>query len=188
MLPETGKISMKDVNVELKRIENNKINLNEEDVRKLADKPSGTIGMKDLRGKSSEVLIHKRIKFSESSKHYYPDYKWNTEHILSMPQQSFKNGYLILTDAGCGYHIYSTWAELYKNNGELIKNIEMDEYADPNENLQVGERIFVGDSSDNSMFPLTIKCGGTLEDMDEYGGYYPVTYSISFDLEADFIE
>lgn len=188
MLPETGKISMKDVNVELKRIENNKINLNEEEVRKLADKPNGTIGMKDLRGKSSEVLIHKRIKFSKSSKHYNPDYyKWNTNHVLPMPQQSFKNGYLILTDSGCGYHLDSTWAELHKNDGEIIANIEMG-YDTSLGNLQVGEKVFVGNSSDNSMFPLTIKCGGTLEDMDEYGGYYPVTYSISFDLEADFIE
>ncbi len=61
MLPEIGKISMKDVNIELKRIENSKINLNEEEVRKLADKPIGTIGMEDLRGKSNLVLVHEKI-------------------------------------------------------------------------------------------------------------------------------
>lgn len=35
MLPETGKISMKDINVELERTENSKVNLNEKSIRNL---------------------------------------------------------------------------------------------------------------------------------------------------------
>lgn len=51
MLPETGKISMKDVNVELERIENSKINLNEEKIRKMSNILFGKISLGNLHNK-----------------------------------------------------------------------------------------------------------------------------------------
>lgn len=51
MLPETGKISMKDVNVELERTENSKINLNEEKIRKMSNALAGKISLNNLHNK-----------------------------------------------------------------------------------------------------------------------------------------
>lgn len=49
----TGTISLSQVNVELGRSATQSINLNEADVRGLAEKSSGAISMDDLRGKST---------------------------------------------------------------------------------------------------------------------------------------
>lgn len=49
----TGTITMNDVNIELGRASGALISLNDTDVRTLAGKPSGTISMNDLRGKSN---------------------------------------------------------------------------------------------------------------------------------------
>lgn len=49
----TGTITMNDVNIELGRSSGGQISLNDSDVRQLADRPSGTISMDDLRGKSA---------------------------------------------------------------------------------------------------------------------------------------
>lgn len=57
MLPETGSISISQVNVELKKGETTVITLNDTDVRKLAGKPSGVISMNDLRGKSNTEYV-----------------------------------------------------------------------------------------------------------------------------------
>lgn len=57
MLPETGSISMSQVNVELKKNETAVITLNDTDVRKLAGKPSGVISMNDLRGKKNSEYV-----------------------------------------------------------------------------------------------------------------------------------
>lgn len=66
MLPETGSISMSQVNVELKKGETTVITLNDTDVRKLAGKPSGTISMGDLRGKkASEYVENYQIYHNE---------------------------------------------------------------------------------------------------------------------------
>ena len=65
MLPETGSISMSQVNVELKKSETAVITLNDADVRKLAGKPSGTISMNDLRGKSNTEKVNNYQVFSQ---------------------------------------------------------------------------------------------------------------------------
>lgn len=49
----TGTISMSQVNTELGRPSTQSINLNDSAVRTLAGRPSGTISMNDLRGKSN---------------------------------------------------------------------------------------------------------------------------------------
>ncbi len=49
----TGTITMNDVNIELGRSSGGTISLNDSDVRNLAGRPSGTISMDDLRGKSA---------------------------------------------------------------------------------------------------------------------------------------
>ena len=68
MLPETGSISMSQVNVELKKSETAVITLNDTDVRKLAGKPSGVISMNDLRGKkASEHVENYQIYSNEWS-------------------------------------------------------------------------------------------------------------------------
>ena len=52
MFPSSGKITMRQVNTELRRPATNTISLNDTEVRTLAGKPTGTISMSDLRGKS----------------------------------------------------------------------------------------------------------------------------------------
>lgn len=52
-LPTTGPISLSDVNVELSRSATAPISLGESDVRNLAERASGFVGLSDLRGKSS---------------------------------------------------------------------------------------------------------------------------------------
>lgn len=64
MLPETGSISMSQVNVELKKGETTVITLNDTDVRKLAGKPSGIISMEDLRGKKASEYVENYKLFS----------------------------------------------------------------------------------------------------------------------------
>ena len=65
MLPETGSISMSQVNVELKKSETAVITLNDADVRKLAGKPSGTISMNDLRGKKNTENVSEYVLLNE---------------------------------------------------------------------------------------------------------------------------
>lgn len=66
MLPETGSISMSQVNVELKKGETTVITLNDTDVRKLAGKPSGIISMGDLRGKKASEYVENYQIYSNS--------------------------------------------------------------------------------------------------------------------------
>lgn len=63
-LPSTGSISMEQVRTELKRT--GTISLNDTDVRKLAGKASGTIGMSDLRGKKNTESVTNYSVFSGS--------------------------------------------------------------------------------------------------------------------------
>ena len=88
MLPETGSISMSQVNIELKKNETAVITLNDTDVRKLAGKPSGVISMNDLRGKSNteyveNYLLHSGSYSSDimSSKTY--NFKINIPHKIT---------------------------------------------------------------------------------------------------------
>ncbi|MDK9739278.1 hypothetical protein KI655_18445 [Vibrio sp. D404a] len=55
-LPDSGALSMSQVNVELGHTSNRPISLGQADVRALAGKPSGPISFADLRGKSSSLL------------------------------------------------------------------------------------------------------------------------------------
>lgn len=66
MLPETGSISMSQVNVELKKSETAVITLNDTDVRKLAGKPSGVISMNDLRGKKASEYVENYHLYSNT--------------------------------------------------------------------------------------------------------------------------
>lgn len=66
MLPETGSISMSQVNVELKKGETTVITLNDANVRKLAGKPSGVISMNDLRGKKASEYVESYQIYSNS--------------------------------------------------------------------------------------------------------------------------
>lgn len=95
MLPETGSISMSQVNVELKKNETAVITLNDTDVRKLAGKPSGIISMEDLRGKkASETVKNKKI-YSNSfeGRNQTFRFKFNFPHKVI-------NGYITVTAYG----------------------------------------------------------------------------------------
>lgn len=56
-LPTTGPISLGQVNTELKRPATQTISLNDGQVRQLAGRPSGTISMSDLHGKSAAIWV-----------------------------------------------------------------------------------------------------------------------------------
>lgn len=60
----TGTITMNDVNIELGRSSGGTISLNDSDVRQLAGRPSGTISMNDLRGKSAGPRGYWYVLFS----------------------------------------------------------------------------------------------------------------------------
>lgn len=95
MLPETGSISMSQVNIELKKSETSVITLNDTDVRKLAGKPSGVISMSDLRGKKNSEYVENYQIFSGS---YESNQKSAKEHsfTIQIPKNIIK-GKLILT-------------------------------------------------------------------------------------------
>lgn len=70
MLPKNGTISMDDIRKELNK--SGSINLNDSDVRKLANKPSGSISLKDFYGKSNiEIILDKHISYTKEQDDYY---------------------------------------------------------------------------------------------------------------------
>lgn len=70
MIKNSGPISMDDIRKELNK--SGTINLNDSDVRKLANKPSGSISLKDFYGKSNiEVILDRYISYSRDSDDYY---------------------------------------------------------------------------------------------------------------------
>ena len=70
MIKNSGSISMDDIRKELNK--SGTISLNDSDVRKLANKPSGPISLKDFYGKSNiEVILDKYISYSRDSDDYY---------------------------------------------------------------------------------------------------------------------
>lgn len=70
MLPKNGTISMDDIRKELNK--SGSINLNDSDVRKLANKPSGSISLKDFYGKSNiEVILDRYISCLRDQDDYY---------------------------------------------------------------------------------------------------------------------
>lgn len=70
MLPKNGTISMNDIRKELNK--SGSINLNDSDVRKLANKPSGPISLKDFYGKSNiEVILDRYISYLRDQDDYY---------------------------------------------------------------------------------------------------------------------
>jgi len=68
----TGKISMSQVNTELNKSASAPIGLNDVNVRKLAERPSGTISMSNLQGKTNAILYDKGLVYLKMT-----DYKWS---------------------------------------------------------------------------------------------------------------
>jgi hypothetical protein len=65
---------MDDIRKELNK--SGSINLNDNDVRKLANKPNGAISLKDFYGKSNiEIILDKYISYSRDSDDYYIFYE-----------------------------------------------------------------------------------------------------------------
>lgn len=84
----SGQISMSDVNVELGRNHNSSIDLNNGEVRNLAAKPSGTISLADLRGKSNgtnniwfngQITLHKV---------FFEEWDWDTDILYRYSNHS----------------------------------------------------------------------------------------------------
>lgn len=70
MIKNSGPISMNDIRKELNK--SGSINLNDSDVRKLANKPSGPISLKDFYGKSNiEVILDRYISYLRDQDDYY---------------------------------------------------------------------------------------------------------------------
>lgn len=70
MLPKNGNISMDDIRKELNK--NSPISLNDSDVRKLANKPSGSISLKDFYGKTNiEIILDEYISYVRDQDDYY---------------------------------------------------------------------------------------------------------------------
>lgn len=94
MLPETGSISMSQVNVELKKTETSRISLNDSDVRKLADRESGTIAMSDLRGKKASESVENYVLFNGSFKSNKDSPK-NFSFDLNIPKNIIKGNFIV---------------------------------------------------------------------------------------------
>ena len=74
MIKNSGSISMDDIRKELSK--SGTISLNDSDVRKIANKPSGSISLKDFYGKSNiEVILDRYISYSRDSDDYYIFYE-----------------------------------------------------------------------------------------------------------------
>lgn len=70
MIKNSGPISMDDIRKELNK--SGTINLNDSDVRKLANKPSGPISLKDFYGKSNtEIILDRYISYIRVQDDYY---------------------------------------------------------------------------------------------------------------------
>ena len=70
MIKDSGSISMDDIRKELSK--SGTISLNDSDVRKLANKPSGPISLKDFYGKSNiEVILDRYISYLRDQDDYY---------------------------------------------------------------------------------------------------------------------
>lgn len=70
MIKDSGSISMDDIRKELSK--SGSISLNDSDVRKLANKPSGPISLKDFYGKSNiEVILDRYISYLRDQDDYY---------------------------------------------------------------------------------------------------------------------
>lgn len=78
-LPETGSLSLSNVNEELLRVYNYYIHLNEEPVRSFFAKPTGTIKMSDGYGKSAafEVETTEPVLLNLNVKDYCMSHGWN---------------------------------------------------------------------------------------------------------------
>lgn len=160
MLPETGKISMKDVNVELKKSETSKISLNDIDVRNLAKINSGKISLNDLHGKSS--YVHKTIEILNVN---YSDFgvDISTYYPLVFPNKNFINGVVKVKELkNLGERWFST-CELVDKNYKLISDFE-NEY---NSHDDVVQR-FIYKISDNKNNPLV----GSMLSVDQTGSEY----------------
>lgn len=122
MLPETGSISMSQVNVELKKSETAVITLNDTDVRKLAGKPSGVISMNDLRGKkNSEYVENYQIYHNEWSGR-----RQTGSFSFSFPHKVI-SGYIIVELHRKAYHQYTGHVIIngVKIDDSNIKNINV---------------------------------------------------------------
>lgn len=70
MIKNSGPISVDDIRKELNK--SGTISLNDSDVRKLANKPSGSISLKDFYGKSNiEVILDRYISYLRDQDDYY---------------------------------------------------------------------------------------------------------------------
>lgn len=70
MIKNSGPISMNDIRKELNK--SGSINLNDSDVRKLANKPSGSISLKDFYGKTNiEIILDRYISYLRDQDDYY---------------------------------------------------------------------------------------------------------------------
>lgn len=107
MATPTTPITLNDVNVELGHAGTTAINMNQADVRDLAEKPSGIITMNDLRNKSALGNLYEEIANLTSFRWFNIDnpdvsgYKWYDEdgsgeylqHSISVPASGSVMGY-----------------------------------------------------------------------------------------------
>jgi len=96
-LPSSGSLSMSQVNTELGRPSRQGISLNDGQVRSLAQRPSGTISMSNLRGRSLENRIN-----------LYYSYLWFGEEGYTLSRTYQDPGWSIN-----GYSVFGIFTEGY---------------------------------------------------------------------------
>lgn len=129
MLPETGKISMKDVAIELNK-QNSPISLSDEDVKELTDKQiNKTISFSDLKGKSNWIYqgiytCGKEMIDGGYYQGYYPNLITGTIHTnlgsLS-PETTMITKFYVDKDKDGYYDIYMHNNIINNNNMILLK-------------------------------------------------------------------
>lgn len=106
MIKNSGPISVDDIRKELNK--SGTINLNDSDVRKLANKPSGPISLKDFYGKSNtEIILDRYISYSRDSDDYYIFY----EEDVSGYNVIDKYGFSVLAVNHIRFHIQMDFDE-----------------------------------------------------------------------------
>lgn len=152
-LPSTGSISMSQVNTELKKSATAVISLNDNDVRKLAGKSSGTINMGDLRGKKASENVTNYQVYSNS----WSGYKITGNYSFDLPHKVISGELIVKVTTDNVYSYSKRWVSVL---GTTITENETKTISVPIGTTKISGQYYTGGSTSgtaNEPRPRTVK-------------------------------